>query len=804
MSMSQPASPKPPSLDRPSRPKDSERTTRRPAALWDRVKLVLLLVGVWFVTLATVWSDTRALAPPFRDVLITALDDYGWILLLALVEVVRQVHYRIEESSAGYYRFWQKGLFGAFQRKTDRVDEWTRFRIARAFRIVVFLVLLSILLGQIFNVPALTALIELPGRIVAAAPLVFQLLFGFFFVILQFVGLFWFLSRGGVDTYMPDDIETRFTDVKGQDSVLDRVKENMIFLDDPESIEDRGGYVPGGILLWGPPGTGKTLMAQAVAGETAKPFVFVDPGAFINMFMGVGILKVKGLYRKLRRLAGRYGGVIVFFDEADSLGNRGGMAQGGVSGAAGADPWATTTACNGLAYLSERGRNVVFTSALPRDEAVPRDGIIAGLGGGGNMGTLQALLSEMSGLKKPRGFVNRYVRRLLGMKPKPPPKYRILHIFATNMPQSLDEAMLRPGRIDRIYKVGFPHKDGRIATYEYYLDRITHDLSPEQVERLATISAYSTGASIQDVVNEALVISIRDGRGTVTYADILRAKQLKEHGVPDDFEYVRRERHAVAVHEACHAVVAFKARQHAVIDIATIERRGDVGGFVSYIPPEELFTEWKSEREIDIMGSLASLAGERMFFDGDNSAGVGGDMGNATRLAILMEGYHAMGSTIASHAVTKFSVTRGRGSGVQAEDGQDRSVLESEFGKRIETLLDGLYQRTWTLLDEERASVLGVAHALETHRTVTGEDVAAIIDGVRGPFIDGHSYKDPEFLMQLEAYHASALEAHKAHGDVEGSLPIPVPPPPVDVVVGSRPSPNGGKPADPTEPSPPR
>ena len=51
--------------------------------------------------------------------------------------------------------------------------------------------------------------------------------------------------------------------------------------------------MPGGILLWGPPGTGKTLMAEAVAGETGKPFVFVDPGAFINMFMGVGILKVK-------------------------------------------------------------------------------------------------------------------------------------------------------------------------------------------------------------------------------------------------------------------------------------------------------------------------------------------------------------------------------------------------------------------------------------------------------------------------------------------------------------------------------
>ena len=121
-------------------------------------------------------------------------------------------------------------------------------------------------------------------------------------------------------------------DVWGQDAVVARVRENMLFLEEPEKIEEKGGYVPGGILLWGPPGTGKTLMAEAVAGETGKPFVFVDPGAFINMFMGVGILKVKGLFRKLRKLALRYGGVIVFFDEADSLGSRGSMTPGPLGG----------------------------------------------------------------------------------------------------------------------------------------------------------------------------------------------------------------------------------------------------------------------------------------------------------------------------------------------------------------------------------------------------------------------------------------------------------------------------------------
>ena len=320
-------------------------------------------------------------------------------------------------------------------------------------------------------------------------PLVLQVVFYMFVMIMQFVAIFWFLSKGGVETYFPDDIKTRFSDVWGQDPVVERVKENILFLEAPESIEEKGGYVPGGLLLWGPPGTGKTLMAEAVAGETGKPYVFVDPGAFIQMFMGVGILKVKSLFRKLRKLAVRYGGVIVFFDEADSLGSRGQMTEGGPLGGQGfgssPSSHAAHTGCNGMSYLSEDTASLLFRQATARHSTPdePRRGLrnrMMMMGGGGGMGTLQALLTELSGLKKPRGFMNRVVRRTLGMRPKPPPKYRILVMMATNMPQALDEALLRPGRIDRIYKVGYPSKAGRIRTYEGYFDKVRHDLTADR------------------------------------------------------------------------------------------------------------------------------------------------------------------------------------------------------------------------------------------------------------------------------------------------------------------------------------
>ena len=86
-------------------------------------------------------------------------------------------------------------------------------------------------------------------------------------------------------------------------------------------------------------------------------------------------------------------------------------------------------------------------------------------------------------------------------------------MMATNMPDVLDPALLRSGRLDRIYRVGYPSKAGRIRTFQGYLDKVDHCLTPEEVEKLATISPYATGAVIKDVVNEALIMAIRDGRG---------------------------------------------------------------------------------------------------------------------------------------------------------------------------------------------------------------------------------------------------------------------------------------------------
>jgi cell division protease FtsH len=770
-------------LQHTGRPREEDVATRKRMSWWDHVKWLVLLVVVWFLLVFSLMGDDPLVG--FVDALRLEVGLAWWVFALAGAEFLHQLHFGFSERWGRYHQFWLHSVWERTERfKNQHFSAWTQFRFWRLVRWVIAIAVVGIITGKIIHVSPSLALLKIPAIAWHAMPFLIQIVFILLLTVSQFALLFWFLSRGGIDTLMPDEVKTRFGDVWGQDHVLQRVKENIIFLEHPELVEDHGGYVPGGILLWGPPGTGKTLMAEAVAGETGKPYVFVDPGAFINMFFGVGLLKVKGLFRKLRKLSLRYGGVIVFFDEADSLGSRG-VSVGGLPGS-GYDLPAPLVAngCHGFSYMSQGTQRHLVREALSSLQDPQGDlsssmtaKQIMGLGmGGGGMGTLQSLLSEMSGLTKPRGFFNKHIRKLLGMRPKPPPKYRILIIMATNMVSALDPALLRPGRIDRIYKVGYPSKNGRVRTYQGYFSKVANEVTDEQIEKLATITPYATGASIKDLVNESLITAIRDGRDVVTYADVLKAKQLKKLGPPEDVEYIERERHAVAVHEACHALVAFRTQQHMEIDIATIEKGGDYLGMVDTIPPEDQFTQWRSEYESDVMVYLASLAGERLFFETDSSSGVSGDLNGATIIASYMEGVWGMGTTISS-LVAGRALEIGAPGGGQGGQGERKEGSPLDQAKRladrVETNLVRLLAQAEEILRENEAEVLSIAHALETHKTLSGEDIKAVVNGQRGPVVDGTPYANPVFISQLRDYHQAAVRAHHEHNKPSISLPDP-------------------------------
>lgn len=762
--------------------------TRRRLMFFDRVKVLILLgvVLVYVVALDHSAVPIKSWGDSFRD----QLHAKRWLIVVAALECVRQVHNLISERSAGYHGFWTRRVWGGWDRFWGRRNPWLRFRLARLVRVAIWLAILFGIFSWLWGVSFTTAIAEAPERLLYAPfgdrglPFFFQIFMGLAFGMFQFVGIFYLLSRGGIETFMPQDITTRFTDVFGQDKVLARVQENVMFLDNPDVIESKGGHVPGGILLWGPPGTGKTLMAEAVAGETGKPFVFIEPGAFVNMFFGIGILKVFLLFRRLRKLALKYGGVIAFFDEADTLGNRGmtsGEFQREHLDRAGIH------ACNGAHYLSANAQSMIVddlraavAAVATADGRTARRGIArfvmprGGGGMGGFDGSLQRILTEMSGLKKPRGFVSRRLRQFLNIQPKQPPKYRMLVMFATNMPESLDAALLRPGRIDRKYHVGYPNLEGRVRTFEGYLAKVRHQVSPEQVEQLAIRTPSGSGALIKDMVNEALIVATRAGRDFITFADVLEARTFKVHGLSDGTASTELERWETAVHEAGHAVATHLLRPRDVIDIATIEQRGAVGGFVSWIPREDRKFDWKTDADVDLVVSLASLAVEREMFGGDNSFGVGGDLNSATVLATRMLRRAGMGDTLSSPIVTE-------GHGPRTANRVDDLV---------EAKLQAQFAVAQQLVREHRWFVLSIAHALVSRSTILGDDIDAIHRGVLGVQLDGTWYHEPVNREALEAYHARALDAHRVQavgfaGEVPElpALPVatptaaPLPPP---------------------------
>jgi hypothetical protein len=154
---------------------------------------------------------------------------------------------------------------------------------------------------------------------------------------------------------------------------------------------------------------------------------------------------------------------------------------------------------------------------------------------------------------------------------------------------------------------------------------------------------------------------------------------------------------------------------------------------------------------------------------------VSGDLASATFLATYMEGFWGLGETVASHGVTHRVGVGGGGKPGTPEPGKEgeRNWLQGSLGNRIEGKLGELLTRAETLLSDNRLEVLAVAHALETNKTVTGEDVEAIIEGRRGPLIDGRMYHEPEFAELAERYHRDAVVAHVDHARPALALPLP-------------------------------
>jgi cell division protease FtsH len=515
------------------------------------------------------------------------------------------------------------------------------------------------------------------GLIQQAPQLLVTLLFYAFAMIVQFGALMWFMSRPRTYTVTPDNaqIGLSFENYRGQPDLLDHAKSLVRILKGVERFQQAGGEMPKGMLLAGPPGTGKTFLAGVVAAEAGLPFVYVDASSITGMFMGMDVFMVISLFRKARSLARKYappgspGVCIMFLDELDAIGlSRGGM-----------------------------GSNQAMMGPM-------------GMMGGRSL-ALNTMLNQMDSLgQHVEDRMSRKIARWLGLVRGPvPAKPLVFVIGATNRPDVLDPALVRPGRLDRRLNIYAPDGDGRRDIIQFYLGQKAHEQNIP-VDMMVSDSIGWTPIEIKTIINEALVVASDAGRDYLTYRDWLVARDSRQLGIKQPIQTMSAaDRRAIAYHEAGHAVAGRYLQQENRLQKASIIRMGDALGVVQRSSREERYTRHAREIETDIMVSLGSRAVEEVILD-TRMSGAGSDLQTATYLAMSYIGQLGMGPTL---------LTMGA-SGAMTPPGP---VL-----RMADRLLDELFEETKRLIREKEYAVHAIAGALMQKGELIGTELEEIFE----------------------------------------------------------------------------
>lgn len=398
-----------------------------------------------------------------------------------------------------------------------------------------------------------------------------RLAFALFYMIIQFAGIFWFMSRSKVEIIRPGDPKgVTFDDYWGQPNLKRLVSQWISLLAERDEFVKMGGQYINGLLLYGLPGTGKTMLAKAMAGEASVAFISMEGSGFRAMFFGIDVLKMIWFVGKARKMAREYGACIAYIDEIDAVG----MSRSGVMGG----------------------------------------GPMMGMGGGS--GALTRLLYEMDGI----GEMTRWERwlgrlyKLLGKKP-PPRDWHVLYMGSTNRPDVLDPALLRPGRFDQMIEVTKPDRSGRREIVRGYLSRIKHDHTVD-VEALVEDTANTTPAQIMSAITkDAVRIALFDGRRQVSQSDIEKAFQEQWMGIENPVEEMEpAQRRQIAIHEAGHAVAQhYLMPERRIVRVSIIRRARGTLGYVMPVDRVEVYVQPLRRLVAEIMVSMAGHVATKIF-----------------------------------------------------------------------------------------------------------------------------------------------------------------------------------------------
>jgi ATP-dependent Zn protease len=271
----------------------------------------------------------------------------------------------------------------------------------------------------------------------------------------------------------------------------------------------------------------------------------------------------------------------------------------------------------------------------------------------------------------------------------------ILLIAATNRADSLDTALLRPGRFDRRLYFDVPTKQGRHDLIEFFMQRKAHDPEmdePSVRERLAHDTFGYTPVMLEHLFDESLLIALRGGRKSMKLDDVYEAKLTDEIGIKQPVVYTDVDRAAVATHEAGHATVAYFLGKGKRLEVLSIIKRRDSLGLLAHGDEEEHFTRTRTEVEAGIAIALGGLVAEELCW-GESGTGPASDLAYATGLAAQMVGSFGMaGSLISYEAIAQ---------GAVSQTNLVAKVLGDGDGKqRVEDILESQRVRVREVLEE--------------------------------------------------------------------------------------------------------
>jgi ATP-dependent Zn protease len=295
-------------------------------------------------------------------------------------------------------------------------------------------------------------------------------------------------------------------------------------------------------------------------------------------------------------------------------------------------------------------------------------------------------------------------------------------IAATNRADSMDPALLRPGRFDRRLYFDLPTKQGRRDLIDFFLARKSHeeklDVESER-ERLAHDTFGYSPVSIEHLFDEALLVALRDGRGEMTVSDVYEAKITDEIGMRQATLYTDDERRAIATHESGHATAAYVLGTSRRLQVLSIIKRQASLGLLAHSDLEERFTRTRSELEASIAIALGGLAAEELFL-GETTTGPGADLATATEVAATMVGALGMGGSLVSFE----AVAEGM---VQRKNLVGKVLSDANAKSQVETLLSSQRAKVTAVLEENRDILEALRDALIERDELVGDEILEVI-----------------------------------------------------------------------------